>query len=409
MVDPIFETAGGPAFGAVPRMAAEPMPGPPDIAVVSRAVMALAFVPSIVSRDAVPAVSSGAGGRREPPIHVCGGLRLDTSGCDRAADAGIVEAGMGGPEPRRLPRDARIDPGSSPGGMAGRAVGADAVPGSPARDTLPDPTRGTRNGRLPRSSAPAAEPTPAGGLTRLFVGPGRRLRAVPEVPLHPSPTVGSSSAHASFESLSGAVAFVVEMKRAGVAVGRVELLDARLAGAVARRGALQLGARPTLFFEFRGEPEVVDDAGDAVEEMLEAEGGEALSWASNPVAAAWLWHVRRNALAWACAEQPGILVRATEIGVPLPRLGGIIEGMRAEAEAAGITAYILGPVGDGSVRCVFAHAPGEEAVVEALSGHVALRAVAAAGVATRGSATGPATYAPGRANTAGRRSASCPC
>ena len=253
----------------------------------------------------------------------------------------------------------------------------------------------------------AAGSSPAHGLARPFVGFEAQPGVVPEATLLLlGPAVESSSAHASFESLSGAVAFVAEAKRVGVVIGRVELLDAPLAAALTRRGALRLGARPTLFFEFHGEAEVVNAAGDEVEDLLEAHGGDALNWASNPVAAAWLWQVRRGALAWACTERRSLPSRTAEVRVPIPHLAETVEGMRADAEAAGVTAYILGDVGKGSVQCVFAHAPGEEAIVQSLSDRIALRAMAAAGMVTGGSAAGFGTREPGRADTARRRSVS---
>ena len=123
-----------------------------------------------------------------------------------------------------------------------------------------------------------------------------------------------------------------------------------------------LSALPTLFFEFHGSAagffEFHGSAAGVAEQAGQAEGiaagfnGLGFAWATEAAARAKLWQARHDAY-WAClAWKPGHHGIATDAIVPISRLNEAILGAKQDIADSGLTAPIVGHVGDGNFHTV---------------------------------------------------------
>jgi D-lactate dehydrogenase (cytochrome) len=171
-----------------------------------------------------------------------------------------------------------------------------------------------------------------------------RLHGIPEA---------ISSATCQFPDLAGAVDCVITILQMGIPVARMELLDEVQMDACIRYSKLDgLAVMPTLFFEFHGtEASVAEQARQA--EMIAADqGGQGFRWAVDPTVRGKLWQARHDAY-WAClALKPGWKGIATDAIVPISRLTEAVMGAKADIAASGLTAPIVGHVGDGNFHTV---------------------------------------------------------
>ncbi len=198
--------------------------------------------------------------------------------------------------------------------------------------------------------------------------------------LHPLPD--AKSAHASFATLAGAVEVVTAIKRAGLAIGRVELIDQPLVEVINRRGELSLPPLPTLFFEFHGYAGEIEGPAATIGALVEDFGGTPLVWAESQAETNLLWTTRRDCLAWARAERPGTHSWPSDVCVPISRLAEVILETRQDVAASAIPAYIVGHVGDGNFHCVFMLRDDEEDEVALYADRIVRRALAVGGTAS---------------------------
>jgi D-lactate dehydrogenase (cytochrome) len=178
---------------------------------------------------------------------------------------------------------------------------------------------------------------------------------------------------------------VVDIKRAGIAIGRVELLDEVLVAAIRRNCALDLDLLPTLFFEFHGAPHEIAAVADTVETIVREHGASRLRWMRDQAEARALWEARRVAASWAKAEWPGSVAFPSDVCVPASRLAEVVLATRADVDAAGIPAFVLGHVGDGNFHYIFVAEPEKpqaEAEIARLHERLIARAIAAGGTST---------------------------
>ncbi|WP_349434764.1 FAD-linked oxidase C-terminal domain-containing protein [Pararhizobium sp. A13] len=368
----------------------------PDVVVFAETTQDVADLVLIAARYTVPVVPFGAGSGLEGgaiPVH--GGISLDTSRLDGVLeirpDDMIVRVGAG---VRRLALNHAlretglffpVDPGAdaSIGGMvATGASGTNAVRFGTMRENVLGLTVVTADGKIVRTGSLARKSSSGYDLTRLLVGSEGTLGIVTEAILRLHPVPEALSAHAGFATLAGAVAAVTDIKRLGLVIGRVELLDEPLVAVINRRGALSLAPLPTLFFEFHGQAEEIGSLSATIAAIVAEHGGTALVWARDRAAAQQLWEIRRVALSWAKAERPGAHSWPSDVCVPISRLAEVILETRADVDRSGLTAYIVGHVGDGNFHCVFMHLPGEVDEVHRLADRIVLCALEAGGTAS---------------------------
>lgn len=135
---------------------------------------------------------------------------------------------------------------------------------------------------------------------------------------------------------------------AGLPVARVELMDSAQIRASNAYSKLSLPETAHLFFEFHGSSAGVEEQARRFGEIAAEHGGGAFSWATLAEDRSRLWQARHDAFWAAKALRPGCEAFSTDVCVPIASLARCIYETRADIEASGITATILGHVGDGN-------------------------------------------------------------
>ena len=133
----------------------------------------------------------------------------------------------------------------------------------------------------------------------------------------------------------------------------MELLDeVQLAACIAYSKLEGLDPVPTLFFEFHGTEAGVTEQAQLAEELATDNGASGFRWATDTAARNKLWQARHDAYWAALASQPGCKGVTTDAIVPVSRLAELILGAKADIEASGLSAPIVGHVGDGNFHTV---------------------------------------------------------
>jgi D-lactate dehydrogenase (cytochrome) len=282
-----------------------------------------------------------------------------------------------------------IDPGAdaSLGGMAAtRASGTNAVRYGTMRENVLGLEVVLADGRVIRTGTRARKSSSGYDLTRLMIGSEGTLGIITEltVRLHPLPEA-ISGAVCAFPDVDSAVRTVIQTIQLGVPVARIELLDALTVTAINRYSKTSLREAPMLFFEFHGSPASVEEQAQTVQEVARELGGQGFEWASRPEERTRLWQARHDTY-FACLNlRPGCRGITTDVCVPISRLADCIAGTRADIEASGLVAPIVGHVGDGNFHTLILVDPEDEAEIEraeGLSRRIVERALAMDGTCT---------------------------
>ncbi len=348
--------------------------------------------------ERVPAVPWGAGTSLEGHVTpVRGGITLDLSRMNQILQVSQpdmdcrVQAGVTREQLNTHLRDLGlffpVDPGTSMctiGGMsATRASGTNAVRYGTMRDNVMGLTVVMPDGRLIRTGGRVRKSSSGYDLTRLFVGSEGTLGVITEIQLRlfgiPEAV---SSATCQFHTLRDAVETVIAIMQIGIPVARMELLDdVQMAACIAYSKLEGLVALPTLFFEFHGTPTGVAEQASQAEEIALGNEGLGFAWATEPAARARLWQARHDAYWAALAWKPGCKGIATDAIVPISRLNEAILGAKQDIAASGLTAPIVGHVGDGNFHTVIMVPPEPDGMARAweLDKKIVARALALGG------------------------------
>lgn len=330
----------------------------------------------------VPVVPWGAGTSLEGHVTpVRGGITVDLSRMTRIIDVSQpdmdcrVEAGVTREQLNTHLRDAGlffpVDPGTAActiGGMcATRASGTNAVRYGTIRENVLGLTVALPDGRVIRTGGRVRKSATGYDLTRLFIGSEGTLGIITEIQLrlHGIPEA-MSSATCQFPTLKDAVETVIAILQCGIPVARMELLDEVQMGACIDYSKLEgLVPAPTLFFEFHGTPAGVKEQAEQAEEIAKGFDASGFRWATDPADRNKLWQARHDAL-WAClALKPGHKGIATDAIVPISRLNEAILGAKEDILASGLTAPIVGHVGDGNFHTVILVPPEPDGLARA--------------------------------------------
>lgn len=372
----------------------------PDAVAFARSTEEVARIVGVCARYGVPVIAFGTGTSLEGHIEALhGGVSVDLSGMDAILEVNApdldcrVQAGVVRTRLNSHLRDTGlffpIDPGAdaSLGGMAAtRASGTNAVRYGTMREAVLGLTVVTAEGEVVRTGGRARKSAAGYDLTRLFVGSEGTLGIITEVQLRLWGIPEAISAAAcSFGTLAGAVDTVIATIQAGVPMARIELLDEVQVRACNRHSGLGLAEMPTLFFEFHGSTAGVAEQAELVGEIAGEHGGAGFAWAAKAEERSRLWQARHDAF-WACRGlRPGAEARPTDVCVPISRLADCILETRADIEAEGLLAPIVGHVGDGNFHVTFLLDPddaGETARANAVSDRMVRRALAMGGTCT---------------------------
>jgi D-lactate dehydrogenase (cytochrome) len=142
---------------------------------------------------------------------------------------------------------------------------------------------------------------------------------------------------------------------------------------------------PLLLLEFHGSAQSVDEQSNAFTAIAEAEGAGEFIWSSDTDERNKLWQVRHDAYWASLSLIPGSQGLTTDVCVPLSRLAECVEATQADIEAAGLTAPIVGHVGDGNFHCLPLVPPDQPEMVKTIqefSKRLSSRAIAMGGTCT---------------------------
>ena len=250
-----------------------------------------------------------------------------------------------------------VDPGGEAtfGGMcATRASGTAAVRYGTMRENVLGLRVVMADGRIVDTGGRVRKSSTGYDLTGLFIGSEGTLGIITEVQLrlHGIPET-IAAATCQFENLGDAVRTAVSTIQVGVPIGRIELLDDAQMQACITYSKLE-DYRPitTLFFEFQGSPEAVREQVEMVEAIAADNNSLGFVWSTSQEERTRLWKARHSAYWAALAAYPGHNGIATDAIVPISALTELITGVKADIEASGLAAPIVGHVGDGNFHTI---------------------------------------------------------
>jgi len=337
---------------------------PPDAVIWPTSTQEVREIVELASNYRVPIIPFGAGTSLEGHVNAPrGGLSLDFAQMDRILSVNerdldcVVEPGVSRKKLNDYLRDLGlffpVDPGAEEatiGGMAAtRASGTTAVRYGTMRDNVLNVTAVMADGSIVRTARRARKSSAGYDLTRLMVGSEGtlgifteltvRLYGIPEVIL---------SAVCPFKTIEGACNSVIQAIQLGLGLARMELLDEMQVRAINLHSKLGLEEAPMLFLEFHGSEAGARDQVRTFEEIARAEGALRFDWAEQEEDRRRLWKARHEAY-WAIRSTwPGKTTLATDVCVPISRLAECVLETQADIQRSGMTAPIVGHVGDGN-------------------------------------------------------------
>jgi D-lactate dehydrogenase (cytochrome) len=324
---------------------------------------------AICNQHGTPVVPFGAGTSLEGHVTpVRGGISLDMSHMKRIIEINPqdmdcrIEAGVTRPQLNNDLRDQGlffpVDPGTADctiGGMcATRASGTNAVRYGTIRENVLGLTVALADGRVIRTGGRVRKSANGYDLTRLMLGSEGTLGVITEIQLrlHGIPEA-ISAAICQFDTLGDAVETVIAVIQAGIPVARIELLDdVQMQACIAYSKLNHLTPAPTLLFEFHGTQAGVAEQASLAEEIAAGFGSHGFQWASDPAERTKLWQARHDAYWAGLAFRPGHKGVTTDAIVPISRLAEAVVGAKEDVLASGLTAPIVGHVGDGNFHAL---------------------------------------------------------
>jgi D-lactate dehydrogenase (cytochrome) len=373
----------------------------PDVVVFPRTNEEVAAIVRQCQAARIPVIAFGVGTSLEGHVAALyGGVCIDLSQMNRVLEVNAedldcrVQAGVTreqiNAELKGTGLFFPIDPGANAtiGGMTStRASGTNAVRYGTMRENVLGLTVVTAEGKIVRTGGRARKSSAGYDLTRLFVGSEGTLGVITEIQLRLYGVPEAvSAAVCQFPDLKSAVDTVIVAMQVGIPVARIELLDEVQMDACIRYSKLEgFAARPTLFFEFHGTESGVREQAEAMQSIAVEHGGSAFEWATRPEDRSRLWKARHSAYYAALALAPGKQGFSTDACVPISRLTECVLATRADIDASGLVAPIVGHVGDGNFHIIVLfdpHRADERAKAEALARTVSLRAIALGGTCT---------------------------
>jgi D-lactate dehydrogenase (cytochrome) len=350
------------------RGEAYPQGFPPDAVIWPVSTAEVSRIVKVCNELHVPVIAFGAGTSLEGHVSaVYGGICLDMSRMNQVlevrSDDGdcVVQPGITREDLNAYLRDSGfyfpIDPGAnaSIGGMIStRASGTNTIRYGTIAQNVMALEVVLASGEVIRCGNRARKSSAGYDLVRLFTGAEGTLGIITEATLrlHGQPeAVGSSVC--SFPDLRGAVDTVIELIQSGAPVSRLEFLDEVQVRACNAYSKLSLPEQPTLFIEFMGTEAAVTEQFERALEVVKSHGAQGLDWAFDEQRRSALWKARHAAYFAARALRPGTDCIVADVCVPISQLANCVAQTRAEVDAAGLVAPILGHVGDGNFHVLF--------------------------------------------------------
>jgi D-lactate dehydrogenase (cytochrome) len=324
----------------------------------------------------VPVIAFGAGTSLEGHVSApFGGICVDLSRMDKvlavnAEDADcVVQPGVTREALNTYLRDTGfyfpVDPGANAtiGGMVStRASGTTTVMYGAMPQNVMALEVVLPNGRVMRCGTRARKSSAGYDLVRLFTGAEGTLGIISEITLrlrpHPE-EIGAATC--AFATIEGAVATVTDLAQMGAPMARMEFLDEVQMRACNKQSGLGLPEAPTLFLEFHGTSASVAEQAGRAQEIAAGHGGHTFAWATRQEDRTQLWKARHSAYYAALALRAGCVSVVADVCVPISKLAANVAAVRADIDAAGLLAPIVGHVGDGNFHVIFLLDPADAA------------------------------------------------
>jgi D-lactate dehydrogenase (cytochrome) len=352
------------------------------------------------NRASVPVVPFGAGTSLEGHVlATSGGVSLDLTRLHHIVEVNVsdldvtVQAGVTRKQLQdRLRTDGLffpVDPGADAtlGGMAATgASGTTTVRYGAMRENVLGLRVVLPDGRAIQTAHRARKTAAGFDLTHLFIGSEGTLGVITELTLRvygiPEAT-GGAICH--FPAVDQAVRCVIETLQLGIPVARIEFLDEVSMRAVNAFSGLSYAVEPTLLFEFHGTAVAIAEEAANVGDVVRAHGGRGYRSTLDPTERMRLWRARHEHFFACRALRPGSSAITTDVCVPISHLADVIGESRRDVDARGLTAPMVGHVGDGNFHIMLLvdpDDPEERRAADEVNAALVERALACGGTCT---------------------------
>lgn len=318
------------------------------------------------NREGIPVVAFGAGSSLEGHVlPLFGGISLDVTEMNqiieiRPDDLLVrVQPGV-----HRVELNEKlsthglffsVDPGANAtlGGMAATgAAGTTTVRYGSMRENVLALTAVLADGTIIKTGRETRKLSAGYDLTRLLVGSEGTLAIITELTLRVYGIPEKmAAAIVRFPNLADGVNAATAIVRSGIAIARCEFLDEKCIKNVNAHDGLNLKEQPTLFFEFHGSPQGVQEDAQSVKDIVGEFNGSDFEWTADESARRKLWQARHNAYWAGIAANPGMRAVSTDAAVPLSKLSKAVTCADQILSKSKFSYSILGHVADANFHC----------------------------------------------------------
>ncbi|ODV60576.1 D-lactate dehydrogenase, oxidizes D-lactate to pyruvate, transcription is heme-dependent [Ascoidea rubescens DSM 1968] len=192
-------------------------------------------------------------------------------------------------------------------------------------------------------------------LTGLFIGSEGTLGVVTEATLRLNVRPQNETvAVVPFPSIEDAAKSVEQIVSKGIQVNAVELLDDEMMKCINISGETSKTwvEKPTLFFKLAGSKNGLKEMVSTVKDITKGNNGIDFEFANTEEERQELWAARKVAL-WSTINygktlNPDIQVWTTDVAVPVSKLANVLKETKDDMKKSGLTATLVGHVGDGN-------------------------------------------------------------
>ena len=336
---------------------------PPDAVAYPETTEEVSQILKICHAQECPVVAYGAASSlEEQHLAVAGGISLDMSRMARvlSLDAedlkvtvqpGITRKSLN-EELRATGLFFSVDPGAdaSVGGMAAtRASGTTAVRYGTMRENVLALEAVMADGTIIRAGSDARKSSTGYDLAHLLIGSEGTLGIITELTLklHGVPET-IAAATCRFPSVEDAVNCVILTIQSGIPMARIELVDEMMVRGFNAYAKSDFPEIPHLFLEFHGTEAGVKEQMSSFADIASEFGSDGFETATTTEARNALWAIRHNSHYASAALGQGGHIWPTDVCVPISKLAEAVLQAQRDAKAMGLTATIVGHVGDGN-------------------------------------------------------------
>jgi D-lactate dehydrogenase (cytochrome) len=373
---------------------------PPDAVAFPHNTQEVSDIVKACAKHKCPIIPWGVGTSLEAhALPVRGGITIDMSEMNQVLEIldqdllavvqpGLTREGLN-TELRTTGLFFPIDPGANAtlGGMtATRASGTTAVRYGTMKENVLAMEVVMPDGRIIRTGTRAKKSSAGYDLTKLFVGSEGTLGIITELTLRlQGQPECIAAAVCDFPSIEDAVNVVITAVQLGIPMARMELIDETTIRAINAYSNFDYPEVPHLFMEFHGSEIGVKDQSDSIHDIVKDHHGGDFQWSTNTEDRNRLWAARHQTYYATKALFPGQLGLTTDICVPISHLADAIRDTQRDLLVNGVTAGIVGHVGDGNYHALMFSDPAKPEQLErnkALAHRMAERALKINGTVT---------------------------